>query len=399
MKITTLTKNNIFALAVSAVAVVVFGLVPTMTQGYAVTLLTDIMRYGILTVAWVIFSGPTGYMSLATAAFYGVGFYIAAVVNDPLPFAVTIILAGAAAFVVALLVGALTLRLRGVYFCIFTFALTLLVSNVVLEVERIVTGTRGRFVATETANAAYYAMFIVAVLTILLAAAIRRSRYGLALQSVGEHEEAAAHSGINVVRTKVLVFAASAITMGMAGAIIATRRTYIDPGIAFNLNTSFLPVLMALFGGMGSLVGPVIGAAVFTLIGDELLTSFPDLYMLLFGVVLIMAMLIMPNGIVGLAQQSWLISKGERPFTRDFFVGCAFIPAIGWLTLVLMLGGRIWSKIRGHRAPAIAAEKPFTPRNSLVYLLLPSLLGLLALAWFLGWQGRLKWRGGRRAPA
>jgi branched-chain amino acid transport system permease protein len=312
MKTTTFTKNNIFAVAVPLVAFVVLGLVPTMTQGYAVTLLTDIMRYAILTVGWLIFSGPTGYMSLATAAFYGIGFYVAAVFNGPVPFAVAIIIAGAAAYVVALLVGALTLRLRGVYFCIFTFALTLLVSKVVSEVERIVTQTRGRFVETETTNAAFYAMFAVAVLTITIALAIRRSRYGLALQSIGEHEEAAAHSGINVVRTKVLIFGASAITMGMAGAIIATRRTYIDPGIAFNLNTSFLPVLMALFGGMGNLVGPVIGAAVFTLVGDALLTSFPDLYMLLFGVVLILAMLFMPNGIVGLLQMVWGKIRGGR---------------------------------------------------------------------------------------
>jgi branched-chain amino acid transport system permease protein len=146
----------------------------------------------------------------------------------------------------------------------------------------------------------------------IIAIVIRRSRYGLALQSIGEHEEAAAHSGINIVRTKVLVFAVSSITMGMAGAIIATRRTYIDPGIAFNLNTSFLPVLMALFGGMTNLVGPVIGAAVFTLIGDELLTTFPDLYMLLFGAVLILAMLFMPNGIVGLLQTIWGKIRGGR---------------------------------------------------------------------------------------
>jgi branched-chain amino acid transport system permease protein len=312
MRINTSNKNDIFNLGFLLVAVVVLGLVPTMTQGYAVTLLTDIMRFAILTVGWVVFSGPTGYMSLATAAFYGVGFYIAAVFNGPVPFAVAIIIAGASAFVVALLVGALTLRLRGVYFCIFTFALTLLVSNVVLEVERIVTQTRGRFVATETAEVAYYAMFVVAVLTMIIAIVIRRSRYGLALQSIGEHEEAAAHSGINIVRTKVLVFAVSSITMGMAGAIIATRRTYIDPGIAFNLNTSFLPVLMALFGGMTNLVGPVIGAAVFTLIGDELLTTFPDLYMLLFGAVLILAMLFMPNGIVGLLQTIWGKIRGGR---------------------------------------------------------------------------------------
>jgi branched-chain amino acid transport system permease protein len=179
-------------------------------------------------------------------------------------------------------------------------------------VERLVTGTRGRFVETETTATAYYAMFIVAVLTLVVGLLIRRSRYGLALQSIGEYEEAAAHSGINVVRTKVLIFAGSSVFMGMAGAIIATRRTYIDPGIAFNMNTSFLPVLMAMFGGMGSLVGPVIGAAVFTYIGELLLTRFPDLYMLIFGVVLIVAIVFMPAGIMGLARQVWRRIRGDR---------------------------------------------------------------------------------------
>ena len=188
-----------------------------------------------------------------------------------------IIAAGAVAFLVALGVGALTLRLRGVYFAIFTFALVLLVQNVVREVERVVTQTRGRFVETQSTEAVYYAIFIVFVLTLVAAVLVRRSRYGLALQSIGEYEEAAAHSGINVVRTKVLTFAVSAVFMGMAGAIIATRRTYIDPDIAFNLNTSFLPVLMAMFGGMGTLFGPVLGAALFTYIGELLLTRFPDL--------------------------------------------------------------------------------------------------------------------------
>lgn len=312
MNTTAFTKNRIVSLAVLLVAFVVLALLPTITQGYWVTLMTDILRYAILTVAWVIFSGPTGYMSLATAAFYGLGFYVAAIFNGPLPFAVVILLAGAVAFVAALGIGALTLRLRGVYFAMFTFAVVLLVGNVVAEVERLVTGTRGRFVETETAEVAYYAMFAVVVLTLLAAVLIRRSRYGLALRSIGEYEEAAAHSGINVVRTKVLIFAASSLFMGMAGAIIATRRTYIDPGIAFNMNTSFLPVLMAMVGGMGNLVGPVIGAAVFTYIGELLLTRFPDLYMLIFGVVLILAIVFMPNGILGLAQQAWRRVRGGR---------------------------------------------------------------------------------------
>ena len=100
--------------------------------------------------------------------------------------------------------------------------------------------------------------------------------------------------------------------MGMAGAIIATRRTYIDPYIAFDLQNSFWPVLMAMFGGMGNLVGPVIGAALFTYIGDILVTRFQNLYMLIFGVVLIAAITFMPNGVLGLAQLAWRKIRGCR---------------------------------------------------------------------------------------
>jgi len=312
MKTTTFSKTRIVSLAVLAVIFVVLALLPTITEGYWITRISDYMRYATLTVAWVIFSGPSGYMSLATAAFYGLGFYIAAIANGPVPFVGVIIIAGIASFVVALGIGALTLRLRGVYFTMFTFAVVLLINSAVLEVERLVTGTRGRFVETETQAAAYYAMFAVVVITLLSAYLIRRSRHGLALQSIGEYEEAAAHSGINVVRTKVLIFATSSVFMAMAGAIIATRRTYIDPGIAFNMTTSFLPVLMAMFGGMGSLFGPVIGAVVFTELGDQLLTKFPDLYMLIFGLVLILAITFMPNGILGLGQQIWRRMRGGR---------------------------------------------------------------------------------------
>ena len=85
---------------------------------------------------------------------------------------------------------------------------------------------------------------------------------------------------------------------------MATRRSYIDPGIAFDVQTSFLPVLMAMFGGMGNLVGPVLGAVGFTALSDNLVTSFPDLFMLIFGVVLIVAILFMPNGIIGVVSRS-----------------------------------------------------------------------------------------------
>jgi branched-chain amino acid transport system permease protein len=91
--------------------------------------------------------------------------------------------------------------------------------------------------------------------------------------------------------------------MGAAGAIMATRWTYIDPKIAFNPLISFLPVLMAIFGGMGSLFGPIIGAAIFTYLEEILITRFPYYYMLIFGCIMIIAIMYLPEGLVGLVQK------------------------------------------------------------------------------------------------
>ncbi len=128
------------------------------------------------------------------------------------------------------------------------------------------------------------------------------------MQSIGENEDAAAHSGVNVTLLKVVTFAASASFMGAAGAVIATRLTYIDPQSAFNAaEYSFMPVVMAIFGGMGQLFGPVLGATVFAYLREKLITQYPYYYMLVVGIILVLAVVYLPNGLVGLLQkgQSW----------------------------------------------------------------------------------------------
>ena len=132
---------------------------------------------------------------------------------------------------------------------------------------------------------------------------IRRSKYGLALQSIGQDEEAAAHIGINVTLLKIITFAISAVFMGAAGSIWAIRLTYIDPYIAFDPLNSFMPVLMAIFGGMGQLYGPILGAAVFSYLREILITRFPYHYMLLIGIILVVVILYLPDGLVGLIQK------------------------------------------------------------------------------------------------
>ena len=270
---------------------------------YTVILLTAILMYIILTVSWTIFSGPTGYISLAPAAFFGVGIYIMAILGKTLPLLVVVVIAGLIAFILALLIGALTLRLKGIYFAIFTFGLVVLIQQLLLFWEINITGTRGRFVVLGNNNTIFWVMLGIFVVLMLTAYLIRRSKYGLALQSIGEYEEAAAHIGINVTVLKVVTFAVSAIFMGATGAIIATKWTYIDPYIAFNYLYSFLPVLMAIFGGMGRFYGPVIGAAIFAYTEELLLTRFPYYYMLTFGIILVLVILYLPNGLVGLVQR------------------------------------------------------------------------------------------------
>jgi branched-chain amino acid transport system permease protein len=304
-----LTPRKLFIPGLLILVLVLLVTLPFYTSSYTIILITSILMYIVLTVSWVIFSVPTGYLSLASAAFFGIGVYTAAVLGKALPLPVVILLGGLFSFIVAILVGAVTLRLRGIYFTIFTFGLVELIKHLLWWGEVNITGTRGRFVIVIDNTTIFYVMLIILVITLLTAYLIRRSKYGLALQSIGESEEAAAHIGVNVTVLKTVTFAISAIFMGAAGAIIATRWTYIDPYIAFNYLFSFMPVLMAIFGGMGQLFGPVLGAAIFAYLEELLITKFPYYYMLLFGIILVFAILFLPDGIVGLLQKWW---KGSQ---------------------------------------------------------------------------------------
>jgi len=313
MDIARVISKKALLLGLLGLILVLLATLPLYAARYTPILMTSLIMYAILTVSWTLFSGPTGYMSLATATFFGVGIYAAAILGKSVPLPVFIVAGGLASFIVALLVGTLTLRLRGIYFAIFTFGLVILITHLLLFWELHVIGIRGRFVTIIDYNTIYYAMLGVFVVLMLTAYFIRRSKFGLALQSIGENEEAASHIGINVTMVKVATFAVSAFFIGAAGATIATRWTYIDPYIAFDVRISFLPVLMAIFGGMGQLYGPVVGAVIFAYLQEVLITKFPELYMLIFGIVLVVAILYLPNGLVGLIQRLWKrISGGKR---------------------------------------------------------------------------------------
>jgi branched-chain amino acid transport system permease protein len=317
MDITRFTsKKFLIPAIISLVILIALATLPVYGSLYMVILITAILMYIILTVSWVMFSGPTGYLSLASAAFFGIGVYASAILlpntGGKLPLLVVVIIGGLVSSILALGIGALTLRLKGIYFAVFTFGLVELIKQVLLWWENTVTGTRGRYVMLVENDVIFYVMLAIFVLLMLTFFFLRRSKFGLALRSIGENEEAAAHRGINVTMVKVITFAISAFFMGAAGAIMATRWTYIDPYIAFYILYSFLPVMMAIFGGMGTIYGPVIGSAIFAYLEETLLTKFPYYYMLIFGVILVLAMLYLPEGLVGLIQRLWRRKWGRQ---------------------------------------------------------------------------------------
>ena len=284
---------------------------------YGITLFSLFLVYIILAVAWAMFTGSTGYLSLATAAFYGIGFYAAALLYPAegalVPLFVVVLVGAAVSFVLAFIVGAITLRLKGIYFAMFTLGLVLLMYQVVNYWLISVLGIRGIVVALESNEVIYYYLVGILVVSILVAYFIKRSKWGLALRSIGDNEEAAAHTGVNVTMIKILVFAISAALMGAVGVIVATKTTYVDANTAFNPMISFSPALMAIFGGMGNLYGPAIGATIFTYIQEILQTgSLKNYYMLIFGLILIATILYLPSGMMGLIQNLWNRIKGAR---------------------------------------------------------------------------------------
>ena len=302
-KLASISNNLLIQRIILLIGLIILFTLPLYTPIYTSIFLSAIFMYIVLTSSWAMFSGPTGQISLATAAFFGVGIYIAATLGNNMPLLVLVFVGGLVSAGLALLVGSLTLRLRGVYFTIFTFGLLELMKFLLLWFEVTFTGTRGRFVVVVDYDTVYYIMLAILVLTLSTAYLIRRSKYGLALQSIGEQEEAAEHIGINVTLLKVTAFAISAFFMGAAGTIMATRWTYVDPYIAFNMNYSFTPVLMAIFGGLGQFFGPILGAIIFAYLEEILLTKFPYYYMLIFGIVMVISVLYLPNGLAGLFQK------------------------------------------------------------------------------------------------
>ena len=305
--------GNGVAFVVSALLLALAALLPLADDGYLLTIGVTVAMYTVLATSWALFSGPTRYISLATAAFYGVGTYIVAVGIDHLPFPLLLLGATAAGAVLAALVGVATLRLSGVYFVIFTLGLAELIRQVVTWTQNNFGGHRGLYVLTDFGEREiYWALVACAAAVYLLGWRIGRSRIGFALRIIGDDETVARQVGINTALAKVLLFMVSGAVAALVGGLLAPRWTYIEPGIAFAPILSFQVVIMALLGGAGRLWGPLVGVIPFTLLWEAISAQFPNQTTLLLGVAFLLVVYALPNGVVGRLEQAWQRLRAAR---------------------------------------------------------------------------------------
>ncbi|MDZ7936891.1 MAG: branched-chain amino acid ABC transporter permease [Rhodoferax sp.] len=289
---------------------------PHYASEFVISMALTCLMYVALSSSWGLFCGSTRYLSLATSAFFGIGAYTTALFLEQFGWLQTIALGAGAAALVALVMGAAVLHLRGTYFAVLTFGMTELIMHAVTYFEKSVTGTVGRVLMTVPEQSTIYlTVLAIAVLAVAVSIVVRRTRFGLALIGIGADEQRAQTLGVNTRLIKIAGFCITAAFAGAVGAAMAVRWTYIDPHTVFNPFIGFQTVLITLIGGVLTLWGPLIAAIVFSVLAESLRLEFPQIYMMSLGLLLILCVLYLPGG---LASLRWATFKGWWTDSRDW---------------------------------------------------------------------------------
>jgi branched-chain amino acid transport system permease protein len=305
--------SDIKSLVWGAVLLLLAACVPLVANGYWMSIALTIAMFTVLATSWALFSGPTHYISLATAAFFGVGGYLVGTgMSDfNMDFWTMVAIAPFVGAVLAFLIGVATLRLSGVYFVIFTLGLAEMIRTLVSWIQNNFTGSRGLYVLTDLTEADIYIYLVILAAVVYFAGWwVNRSRLGFALRIIGNDETVARHVGINTATSKVILFTFSGFVAALVGALIAPRYTYIEPNGVFSPEISFIVVIMALLGGTGRLWGPIVGVIPFALLQEFINANYSNYSTLVMGIAFLVIVYFLPKGVVGRIEQA--LAKRRR---------------------------------------------------------------------------------------
>jgi branched-chain amino acid transport system permease protein len=273
-----------------------------------------VLQYIVLSTAWNILGGYTGYVNFGTPAFQAIGAYSTVVLHKtfPLPVPLLMLAGGVFSGIVGLGTGYLTLRLRGVFFSIATLALSVVVQTLVTNWD-FVGGSRGAYIMRPM-NAPligggyidylFLMMLGLAAVSVVIARSIERSRLGAGFATIRDDEAAAEASGVPTLRLKLLASTLSGALMGMAGAPLPYYVTYLDPASGFSLSYAVNAIAMPLIGGTASWIGPVIGAVLLGSVQQLVTVTISSAAnLLIVGLILVGFVIAAPNGIMGLVRR------------------------------------------------------------------------------------------------
>jgi branched-chain amino acid transport system permease protein len=279
---------------------------PFLVSGFWVRQFTEIFMYAILASALNIIAGYTGYAAFGNMVFFGMGAYTVAILMTKanFPFAAAFVCAGFVSVIMAIILGALLLRLRGPYFALGTTGAMLAVRQIVDIWSEFTGGTQGisipRLPGTPYfANAFFYFfMLVLLIVTVLFVSRLHKNRLGYAFKAIRANEEAANVMGIDTTKYKIIAWSLSAFFTGLTGAVYAYWFSYIESKTVFDILWVTNMFVMILVGGMATVWGPVIGAFLLQTVSRYVWSRYMTLHLGILGIIIIVAVLCLPNGIL-----------------------------------------------------------------------------------------------------
>jgi branched-chain amino acid transport system permease protein len=315
-------RTPLFLVICLAVAAAVFAGAVAVGNDYVFFAGYVILQYVVLSTAWNILGGYCGYVNFGSAAFFALGAYSTVAIykligaNDLphiVPMPVLMLVGGVVSGVVGFGMGYLTLRLRGAFFAIATLALAVVLQTLIVNWD-FVGGSRGAYILRPEEvpligsyiKYLFLVMLLLAVGSLVIARLIERSRLGYGFATIRDDELAAEASGVPTLKLKLIATTISGALMGMAGAPFPYYIGYLQPSSTFGLDYAVNSIAMPLIGGTTSWVGPLIGTILLgSLQQIATVTISSAVNLLLVGVILVVFVIVAPNGVIGIVHTYW----------------------------------------------------------------------------------------------
>ena len=287
---------------------ILFLIAPQVLDNYFIYLLNLFFIACIVSMGLNILTGFAGQVSLGQAAFFGIGAYTSSlcVIRLGLPFWLSLPLAGVIGAVISLVIGLPALKVSGYYLALVTLAFNEIVNLIMIHWKNMTNGTDGLTIPSpqlgdfvfSTDGSKYYIIFLLAFFLLIAARNILRSKTGRAFISLKDSEVASQCIGVNLPKYKIIAFMISAFYASLAGGLHGIALSYIHPQ-DFSLFRSIIFLMMIVIGGLGTLGGPFIGAALFTLL-PEALGKFQEYQELIYALILLGSIIFLPSGLIKL---------------------------------------------------------------------------------------------------